>query len=73
MNLDSQTLIAGIAIFGVAGLLAAVIVVLALAYELRVQHGRRSLAGTLAKFARFSPRFMADGRGDQEQADRDSL
>ncbi len=41
--------------------------------ELRIRPARRSLAGVLSKFARFSPEFMAEGRGDQEQADRDSL
>ena len=41
--------------------------------ELRIRPARRSLGGVLAKFARFSPDFMADGRGDQEQAERDAL
>lgn len=41
--------------------------------ELRIRPARRSLAGVIAKFARFSPDFMAEGRGDQEQAERDSL
>lgn len=41
--------------------------------ELRIRPARRSLSGVLTKFARFSPDFMADGRGDQEQADRDAL
>ena len=41
--------------------------------ELRIRPDRRSLAGVLQKFARFSPDFMADGRGDQEQADREEL
>lgn len=41
--------------------------------ELRIRPARRSLAGVLSKFARFSPEFMAKGRGDQEQADRDAL
>ena len=41
--------------------------------ELRIRPARRSLAGVMAKFARFSPDFMAEGRGDQEQAGRDSL
>jgi antitoxin VapB len=31
------------------------------------------LAGALKKFAAFSPDFMAEGRGDQEQAERDPL
>lgn len=41
--------------------------------ELRIRPARRSLSGVLAKFARFSPHFMAGGRGDQEQAERDAL
>ena len=41
--------------------------------ELRIRPARRSLAGVLSKFARFSPEFMAEGRGDQEQAERDAL
>lgn len=41
--------------------------------ELRIRPARRSLNGVLGKFARFSPDFMAEGRGDQEQAERDAL
>lgn len=41
--------------------------------EIRIRPARRSLSGVFTKFARFSPDFMAEGRGDQEQADRDSL
>ena len=41
--------------------------------ELRIRPVRRSLAGVLAKFSRFSPDFMAEGRGDHEQAERDAL
>lgn len=41
--------------------------------EIRIRPARRSLAGVMAKFARFSPDFMEQGRGDQEQADRESL
>jgi antitoxin VapB len=41
--------------------------------ELRIRPARRSLAGVLDKFAKFSPDFMAGGRGDQDQADRDTL
>jgi antitoxin VapB len=41
--------------------------------ELRIRPARRSLSGVLAKFARFSPGFMAEGRGDQEQAEREAL
>jgi antitoxin VapB len=41
--------------------------------ELRIRPVRRSLSGVLAKFAQFSPDFMDEGRGDQEQAERDTL
>jgi len=41
--------------------------------ELRIRPARRSLSGVLTKFAQFSPDFITDGRGDQEQADRDVL
>lgn len=41
--------------------------------ELRIRPARRSLAGVMAKFAKFSPDFLAEGRGDQEQAERDPL
>ena len=41
--------------------------------EIRIRPARRSLSGVLAKFARFSPDFMAEGRGDQEEAERDAL
>lgn len=41
--------------------------------ELRIRPVRRSLAGVLDRFARFSPDFMAEGRGEQEQAERDTL
>lgn len=41
--------------------------------EIRIRPLRRSLAGVLAKFARFSPDFMADGRGEHEQDERDTL
>ena len=34
--------------------------------ELRIRPGRRSLADVLAKFAKFLPDFMADGRGDHD-------
>lgn len=34
--------------------------------EIRIRPARRSLSGVLTKFARFSPDFMAEGRGDQE-------
>lgn len=41
--------------------------------ELRIRPARRSLAGVLDRFARFSRDFMAEGRGEQEQAERDTL
>ncbi len=41
--------------------------------EIRIRPARRSLSGVLSKFAQFSPDFMTEGRGDQEQAERDTL
>lgn len=41
--------------------------------ELRLRPRKSSLAGVLDRFARFDPLFMADGRDDQEQADRDPI
>lgn len=41
--------------------------------EIRIRPARRSLAGVLTKFAQFSPDFLAEGRGDQEQAERNPL
>ena len=41
--------------------------------ELRIRPARRSLAGVLEKFAKFGPDFMADGRGDDEQGEREAL
>lgn len=41
--------------------------------ELRIRPARRALAGVLTKFAKFGPDFMAEGRGDHEQAERESL
>lgn len=41
--------------------------------EIRIRPARRSLSGVLTKFASFSTDFMAEDRGDQEQAERDSL
>ena len=41
--------------------------------ELRIRPLRRSLAGVLEKFARFGPDFMAGGRGEQEQGEREPL
>jgi antitoxin VapB len=41
--------------------------------ELRIRPARRPLGGVLKKFSKFGPDFMAEGRGDQEQADREAL
>ncbi|MBV8635650.1 MAG: AbrB/MazE/SpoVT family DNA-binding domain-containing protein [Burkholderiaceae bacterium] len=41
--------------------------------ELRIRPARRPLGGVLKKFARFGSGFMAEGRGDQEQAERESI
>lgn len=41
--------------------------------EIRIRPVRRLLTGVLKKFAQFGPDFMADGRGDQEQSERESL
>jgi len=41
--------------------------------EIRIRPARQLMSGVLAKFAKFSPDFMAEGRGDQEQAERDAL
>ena len=41
--------------------------------ELRIRPVRRSLVGVLAKIAKFSAGFMAGGRGDHGQAERDVL
>ncbi|GAB6043363.1 type II toxin-antitoxin system VapB family antitoxin [Endothiovibrio diazotrophicus] len=41
--------------------------------EIRIRPARRSLNGVLAKFARFSPDFMDEGRDDQEQGERNSF
>jgi antitoxin VapB len=41
--------------------------------ELRIRPVRRPLTGTLKKFARFGSDFMSEGRGDQEQSEREEL
>jgi antitoxin VapB len=41
--------------------------------ELRIRPARRPLTGLMACFARFSPEFMASGRGPQTQKERDVL
>lgn len=40
--------------------------------ELRIRPVRRRLDGLLAKFAAFSDDFMHDGRGEQDQTERDT-
>lgn len=41
--------------------------------EIRIRPSRRPLGGVLKKFAKFGADFMAEGRGDQEQAEREGL
>jgi antitoxin VapB len=41
--------------------------------EIRIRPARQSLAGVMEVFARFSPEFMSEGRGDHEQAERDKI
>jgi antitoxin VapB len=41
--------------------------------ELRIRPARRSLGGLMECFARFSPEFMAEGRGEHDQDERDVL
>jgi antitoxin VapB len=41
--------------------------------ELRIRPARRPLTGVMEKFARFGNDFMAEGRGEEEQADREAL
>jgi len=41
--------------------------------ELRIRPAPRRMGDVLAKLARFSPGFMAEGRGQNEQAERDAL
>jgi len=41
--------------------------------EIRIRPARRPLAGVLKKFAKFGQDFMAEGRGEQEQAEREGL
>jgi len=41
--------------------------------ELRIRPARQSLAGLMERFARFSPEFMAEGRGEHDQHERDTL
>ena len=39
--------------------------------EILIRPARRTLGKVLDKFARFSPDFLAEGRADQRQAERD--
>lgn len=39
--------------------------------EIRMRPARKSLAGVMRKFAKFGPEFMAEGRGTQEQDERE--
>ena len=41
--------------------------------ELRIRPVARRLGDVLAILSSFSPEFMADGRGDQDQRDREAL
>lgn len=41
--------------------------------EIRIRPARQSLAGLMDVFARFSPDFMHEGRGEHEQADREKI
>jgi antitoxin VapB len=41
--------------------------------HIRPRPAQKSLAGVLRKFARFSPDFLAEGRGMQEQDEREKL
>jgi len=41
--------------------------------ELRIRPARRPLTGVLEVFARFSPDFMAHGRGQHGQAEREAF
>ena len=41
--------------------------------ELRIRPAARRIGNVLGTLARFSPNFMATGRGDQEQAERNPL
>ncbi|MBU2602038.1 MAG: AbrB/MazE/SpoVT family DNA-binding domain-containing protein [Actinobacteria bacterium] len=41
--------------------------------EIRIHPARRRLDGVMASFARFSDDFMAAGRGDNRESERDEL
>jgi len=41
--------------------------------ELRIRPARRRLGDVMGKLAEFSPNFMAKGRGDEEEDEREAL
>jgi antitoxin VapB len=41
--------------------------------EIRIRPARRSLANVPARFGQFSEDFMAEGRGDNRESERDPL
>ncbi|MBM5827991.1 MAG: AbrB family transcriptional regulator [Cyanobacteria bacterium M_surface_7_m2_040] len=41
--------------------------------ELRIRPARRLITGVLESFSSFSSNFLAEGRPEQEQADREQL
>ena len=41
--------------------------------ELRIRPAQRRIGDVLGKFAKFSPDFMAKGRGDNLEAEREAL
>ena len=41
--------------------------------ELRIRPAQRRMVNVMQALASFSPDFMANGRGDQEQAEREAL
>lgn len=41
--------------------------------ELRIRPARRRIGDVLAKWARFSPDFMAEGRGESVAGEREAL
>ena len=41
--------------------------------ELRIRPAQRRMGNVMKAFSSFSPGFMSDGRGHQEQAEREAL
>ncbi|MDP1996754.1 MAG: type II toxin-antitoxin system VapB family antitoxin [Gallionella sp.] len=41
--------------------------------EIRIRPAQRNLGQVMAKFAQFSAEFMAEGRGDNRESERDTL